>query len=608
VNRWSPGLASPVGQDGDPQPGTGGGPAFKGVDMLSERDQLAPGMVSFSVNKRFRTGSAMKRLGTHQPAEFNPDFGPYPIIGSGIYSDPNGNERMLVVTQEATYDFGGTIGVRAFVWSLQSGKDPERIPFAAGSNLVGATKVRFCQAFDKVLLFKEPIVNTNHTLIWDGRPAGPGPPVHTGAFEQVTNDPAAGGSLIPLHSAGETFQNRVLLYTPFAVSLPRRDQVVMTDPGDPTTYDNVFGDFRVNSGESDFMVRVFRYYKGAAVVFKHRSSHMIENFATADPTAASQRMLSGDIGLAGPDAVVRDGADVLFLSEPGGVYRLSEIIQEQIVTPAVPVSMNISPAIAAINWPAARFAVAASEDEYAFFAVPIKSSRNNTVLVYNRATRQWESGDVWGDPSFGIDAMLSANYDGKQTLCALDYRNKHIYTLYQSTVDTINGQPWHIHDIIETRGYSLGDVTRFKRFQRAAIAISTVDPTVYVTAISDGHNETKLLTRPPIVKNRLKFYPHGHADYDGTTNPDEPRREDYSVTDFDYAVETFEGLPVGTINQLPATGGYVDAPAQESLERIPIRTNGRWVSIRVENISGRCDLLAVAIEGIASNMETRTAA
>jgi hypothetical protein len=603
MNRWSPGLASPVGQDGDPVPGGAGGPAFKGMDMMSERDQLPPGMVPLSVNKRFRTGSAMKRMGTIEPEEFNNGFGNnplYPIVGSGIFSDPNGAEVMLVAVKNASFNFGE--GAVPFVWVLQTGQDPKRIPFATGTgDLVNVNKVRFCQAFDKVALFREPIL-TRPTLVWDGDPDGEFVNVDTLI---VTG---AGGEPTPATSAGETFQNRILLYSPFAVNTPRRDQIIMTDPGNISTYDPVFGDFRINSGQADFMVRAFQYFKGAVVGFKHRSIHMLENFSV-DPTQGSQRQISGEIGLCGHDAVVRDGADVLFLSEPNGVYRLSEVIEDQIVSPAIPVSTPIDPAIRSINWAAARNAVAGTEEEYAFFAVPLGvRGYNNAVLVYNRSTRLWESGDLWGDWTFGISAMHTTNYNGRRTLFGLDYRNRRVYALYQSVPDEINGQTWHIHDIIETRGYNLGDSTRFKRYQRMAIAISTVDPEVSVTAISDGFNEQKVLTPTPITKRRFKFYTHGHADFDGTTDPDEPKREDYSISDFEFAATGFEGLLEGPIMFLPAAGSYVEAPAQQSLERIQVRTNGRWVSLRIENTSGRCDLLAVAVEGIAGNVETRTAA
>src|SRR4029077_4220507 len=208
---------------------------------------------------------------------------------------------MMVAVKNASFNFGGDTGVRAFVWVLQFGQDPKRIPFATGTgNLVNVTRVRFCQAFDKVALFREPISTGRPVLVWDGDTDT--------EFVNVDTlfDPAAGGKLIPVVGAGETFQNRILLYSPFARNSPARDQIILSDPGNISTYDSVFGDFRINSGQADFMVRAFQYFKGAVVGFKHRSIHMLENFSV-DPTQGGQRQISGEIGLCGHDAVVRDG-------------------------------------------------------------------------------------------------------------------------------------------------------------------------------------------------------------------------------------------------------------------------------------------------------------
>lgn len=593
MNRWSRGGDTPLAQDGDPQPGTAG-LAFKGIDMVRDRDKLPPGIVHLAVNKRMRTGSCVKRPGNLQPADFNASFGAK-IIGSGIFSDPNGEEWMLVACDGQTW-----------VWKLQAGKDPVKVNLKAGETLAGFFNVRFSQAFDKVLLFRAPIVAGKHTLAWDGDIGTTFDPVDTAHL------PGGGGTVIPMTYAGEPFQNRVLLYNPYFGPLPGRDQVLMTDPGDYEQYDNVFGDFRINSAQSDFLVRVWQYFKGTAAIFKHRSIHALENFTSGDPTAASLRTLTNEIGACAIDGITEDGADLLFLNAPNGVYRLSEVIQDQITTAPVPVSEPIQPIIDAINWRAAPGSIAKSYKDYAFFALPIYQSAprgNNAVGVYNRVTKLWESVDYWEDPNFQIHAMHITNYDGARTLFCLDYINSRVYVMYKLTPDESNGGRWHIRDIVETRGYALGDATSFKRYQRVAIAIATVDPEVHVSAISDGWNEVKDLTPNPITKDRLKFYPHAHPDYDGTTDPNEEKRRDYSTIEFNEVAEDFEGLVEGPIDRLPASAGaYVDAIAQESLERIPIRTNGRWVSLRIENTSGRCDLLAAGVEGIPSTMETRTAA
>jgi hypothetical protein len=39
-----------------------------------------------------------------------------------------------------------------------------------------------------------------------------------------------------------------------------------------------------------------------------------------------------------------------------------------------------------------------------------------------------------------------------------------------------------------------------------------------------------------------------------------------------------------------------------------VRVNARWLSLRIENLAGICDVLATTVEGRQSFMETKTAA
>jgi hypothetical protein len=87
--------------------------------MQHERSFLKPGLLARSENKRLWDGPAATRPGTTLPSDFNPAFTDK-IIGSAIYSSPNGEEVMLVAEANKT-----------FIWQLQFGKDPLKI------NLVG---------------------------------------------------------------------------------------------------------------------------------------------------------------------------------------------------------------------------------------------------------------------------------------------------------------------------------------------------------------------------------------------------------------------------------------------------------------------------------------
>jgi hypothetical protein len=108
----------------------------------------------------------------------------------------------------------------------------------------------------------------------------------------------------------------------------------------------------------------------------------------------------------------------------------------------------------------------------------------------------------------------------------------------------------------------------------------------------------------------LKFYPHGHADFDPlTSDPNESKREDYSGGENldNFAGEDFEFLPVGPISFVPPTAPAGVGPKQESLEPFSVRQNGRWISMRVENLGFACDVLSVGVEAIPLE-RTRTAA
>ena len=582
---------------------------FVGLDMTRDRALLAPGMLAVSENKRLRNGTADTRKGNTVAADFMPDFENI-IIGSGIYGNPNGDEVMLVATLGANY-----------VWALQYGKDPLKIQLAAGEDLAGLISVRFCQAFDKVLLFRRNPPAGKQTLEWNGNTDQTD---NNNKFKPVTisggTDVGSGTALIPATTDGEPFQSRVLLYNAVWPALPWRDQMIETDILDYTRYDPVYSVFRINAGESDYITRIWPYYQGSVICFKKNTIHQVATF-TIDPSLMQQALLSKRMGLAGPYGIVEEGNDLLFVSEPGGIYRLSEVIQERIGAQPVPVSDPIQPIIDQVDWLAARNPIggggvrAETLGDFAFFALRIGNiaphQGNNIVVAYNTVSKLWESVDMWPDPRFTIDALHVTRYNGARALFALDYANKQVYVLYQAEAfDEIGTDIWPIQDAMETRGYTCDDAASFKRFARAPIAIRTSNPEIYVSAITDGVNEVKPLTPLPITKDRTKFYQHGHPDFTPSDDPLAPKRQDYSQSDIgDFAGQDYEDLPIGPISVVPPeVVTTTTGPRQQTLERPTLRVNGRWVSVRIENRSGVCDVLAVGVEATPSLMETKTAA
>jgi hypothetical protein len=387
----------------------------------------------------------------------------------------------------------------------------------------------------------------------------------------------------------------------------------VSDIEDYTSYDDVYQTIRTNTAESDFITRIFGYFRGSVIVFKSESIHQVF-FQPTYPFTVSSRRVSGDLGSYGTNMPVMIGGDVIFYSPPNGFYRLSQVDQENTFSLPVSISDQIQDTIDNINVPTTViFGCSAVLDRYAFFGVSIGvgATALNAVLVFNTQTNQWESApDTWRDPAFGFNALHVVNYQGVKRLFAIDYANGAVYLMYEGINDELVSGSWTVPFKLETRGYNAQDQVSWKRFFRTKLAISTYAPSITLTAINEGFNEEKLLTPTPIEKSRLKFYTEGHADYNPLTDDaTEPKRKDYSLIDFsELAIEDFEELPDGPLSVLPGTPTVTPGDKQQSLERYTVNTNGRWCSLRIENDQGSCDLLSVTMEGNAIQDTRRTAA
>jgi hypothetical protein len=163
---------------------------------------------------------------------------------------------------------------------------------------------------------------------------------------------------------------------------------------------------------------------------------------------------------------------------------------------------------------ALRVACSAKLGEYAFFGVPIKGTNGcDAILVLNTATGQWESApDYWTNQRIEINRLLVTYYEDRKRIFALDYARSNIYVLYEGITDEIDGQVSPIEDFMLTRGYMLGDESAQKRYHRAVIAVSTLDPNAVVTALTDGVNEKK--TIGTIIKDPTEWYIHGRPPFE----------------------------------------------------------------------------------------------
>lgn len=563
---------------------------WKGIFMPRQNDygSVPQGFLAKGENTRLKDGPCVPRPGTTLPGDFNPGFEDY-IAGSGIFKNPNGEEVMLVATQNANY-----------IWQLQFNKDPVRIDLQAGQT-IGLKLVEFVQSFDKVLLLRRPVAG-DPVLVWDGNVAND--------FVPMTLIPP-GITMVPAKWQGEPFADRIIYYNAIYPATPFRDEIIVSDVLNYSSYDNILGVFRINAGQADMITRVMGHFKSSIIIFMRGSVHMLENFMLKLEDG-KQRQLSANFGSVGTKMPLQHATDVSFLSQPGGFYNISEIVQDQIAREPVPFSRPIQPIIDRINWARAEFhACSCLLGEYEFYALPLdhKSGANDAIVVRNGETGQWESApDWWEDANFRISALHVTQYDNSRRVFAADYVAKKIYLLYDGLTDNVGNSARAVNASLDTRGYDLGDPSGEKRYERAVMGIRTYDPDITVSAISDGFNEIQELAR--VTKDRTRFYIHGHKDFEQGDDPDEPKREDYSVLDIEnFAGEDFEELPDGGIQFLPASGLQPFAgDKQESIEAFLIQQHGRWLALRVEGSRGACDILGVKVEGHSNGETFRTSA
>lgn len=584
----------------DSQGFTDGDGQWVGIDSTRNRDKVAPGMLYIGENTRLRTGTVKQRAGTQIPQDFNPVGGfASRIIGSGQFRDPNGAEMLLVAPAGVTYAI-----------ALAFGGDPLKIDYSATTNAPagdnGTGIVEFVQTFDSVHMFRIPI-QSGQNLVWNGN----SPTSDANRWQHTVLSPD-GRTLIPGMYAGEPWGDRSVFFKPLASNAPDRDTWLVSDLYDYSSYDPVYQKIRTNAAQSDIITSIKQYFRGSVVIYKHQSIHMGTDLGLY-PFQVGQRKLA-DIGSIGLHMPLDVGGDQMFLSMPNGFYRLSEVIQEQIVALPMPVSEPIQRVIDSINWPyTALWGCSAALNNYAFFGVAIgpTAQRLNTILVYDTQRRQWESaGDTWRDPSFAFNRLHVVNFNGVNRLVAVDNDNGIIYLLYEGVRDELVSGSFSVPFKMETRGYIGGDGMAFKRFARCRVAIASWDPSVNVTAIMDGVNEEFPLTTVPLTKDNTAFYTHGKAPFDpATDDASAPFREDYSISDFDnVAVETFEELPEGPISYIPGELFQSVGATQEVTEAFMIRQNGRWGAIRVENDEGFVEVKEIVLEGIQGANTIRTAA
>lgn len=567
MGRYSTTQAAP------PEPTLEGDSSFTALNMKLERSQLEPGTLSRAMNNRLRKGVAEPRKGVLPAVAFNV-IALGALRGAGVYSNPNKDEVLLVATAANK------------VYALRDGTYPREIAVAAGFTFDGP--VEFVQAHDKIFIFRgteEP------QLVWDG--------IAAAGFVKITKkDPMdTSTKLIPPAVTAEPASDRLLI-------IDGANDVLATDIADYTSYDHIDEVFHVGREAGDPIVRVFHYAKALEVVFCRRSSYLLGNY-TKDPTLHTIELLNSQLGLAGRKAVTMAGADFLFLSEPGGIYRGTQSFENRQEVLMKPVSDPIQPLIDRINWRAASGAVAATLGEYVFFAVPIDGAvRNNALIVFNGATGVFEGYDTWPAP-FAIDELQVTLFQGTRRLFAIDKTLGRIYVLNEGQSDFIwlDAETMGRHEIrhlIETRGYAtLGwNGSTLRDFRLVQVSVATWRPSLMITELTEKAGDERPRNINPITKSRTEYDRFGVPDWDPSNANDDwatPGRQDYSI------VTSEEGI-------LPGTQGLALLRKQNYVLRFSTKCRARYVSFRIENSQGSADVSGVLVESAGVPRQTRRGA
>lgn len=543
----------PTAQLQPAQPTLEGDETFVGLNMKLDRDKLGPGFLARAENNRLNRGVIAPRLGTITPKFAN--VVPLAMTGSGLYSNPNAGEVILVANGDevlviAPGSYPGSVGLPADFISANPACE-------------------FSQHFDKVLLHRH---DGGKTLEWDG---------FTAAFVPLAKfDPLdTSTDIMPDPPWSVNFADRAIFPIP-----GEPDTLGVSDINDPTSYDPLLNKYRINRGTADAIVGAYPFPTNSLVIGKNHGIDVLTNFV-GDLSRAAMEVISTEIGMCGRRATKMVGADLFFLSKDHrAIFRISQVIQDRLQAEPVPVSDAIEPVMKRVNWSAAENAVGAVHDIYYILFLPLDGSLvNNAAVAYNTVTQQWEGApDTWAEgANMQIDNLIHSYYFGDAALYGFNYSANQIYIFGIDTGDDkIGDDRFEIRHLIESRGYAtLGwNASTRRDFKQLKMAVATLRASITVTQLMDGAKDERLLTPTPIQRSRARYRNFGRADFDPSNVNDDfsaPGREDYSqVFDNDFYLQ--DGVELGI--------------KQREVLPFSTKARGRYASVRVENSQGECEI------------------
>jgi hypothetical protein len=502
------------------------------------------------------------------------------IYGVGTFNDPNGNETVLVAT--ATGLYGASENSYFSTIPLPDGEAFEE-------------SVEFVQAFHEVLVFrgfdKRPLILRNMVT---GLESVEQKETDTDLEENEAGD---GTESIPNAKTGVFYQNR--MFIPIT-----KDEVIVSDFLNPTRYQSILSEFRINTGTSDSLVglKVMDETTGTLLAFKEHSVYRISNVYGALESVVMDT-ITLDYGAINPKVITSIGKDCWFLSSKRGLCSIGLADNAKLTGAEIPVSEAVGPVIKSINWQAAKdVACAAYINNHFYLALPTEGAIEvNKILVYSFINQAWAGYDT-STVITGMKGFTELTYGGARRLFFIDKNGFfHMYDdyAYGSDTDDIPNASTGvvaktaIASEVLTRGYLAGDIS-FKKWRTARVQMKTQNPTFTVDAEFEGVNESVNLVANKTYDRTKYDRPFDRADYTVTdaTNFFEPYRQDYTVQANDFAT---------AFTNAPASGAVFDPDLMADHEnRYAFRGEGRYMQLRIKNTTGKHEVTALSVGAIPS--------
>lgn len=539
--------------DNDDSPMQDGDTDFRGVNSFDSPENLKPGEVQEAVNCDMTRGTAATRGGfVCVPTLGASAFGT--VYASGSYSDPLAKTEEYVVLAGAS-----SAGFYAF------GQAARTIAYPGGYTISKAGTV--VQAGNYLFIFP----GEGQTPIrWDGD--------WSGAFEEVPNSSGDPGfESIPESNQATYYQNRLWVVN-------GKDRVAASEVLDFTEYDEISNDFNLNTGDSDYVVKTYPFGTNGLVVFKSRSSIMLQHVegSLGDVTATE---ITRQLGIIGINACVTSGPDLLYMSDRN-ITSVRLNLQNQLQAVTEPLSRNIKSIMDRVHWERADKVSMGYWDNNLYVALPLDNSNTcNAIVVYNFITNQW-----WGEWTFNdslnmdIQGFVVANYFGEKRLHVVTEEGR-VFATGEGQNDIRGSNVYEILMSVTTRPYVMDNNSKIGR--RMWLDASTNRPQFSVTAYVEGANEYQtLISNQTYLRSQTWLF--GDTTYTmDNTNDDYNRafRKDYASGP--------DSIKSGT--------GFL--PEMRQTFRLPLisRRKGRMTWFKVSNTQGYIEVDGVGNEARAGD-------